>query len=69
MTVHPDPADPAHLSAEQRLTELAALLAGGVLRLQRRAGLPVSPNVQIPAHSRPSDLDLGVDLSPHGPAS
>jgi len=36
-----DPTDPAYMYPEERLTELAAILAAGVLRLHRRAAIPV----------------------------
>ena len=35
-----DPTDPAHMTAEERVEELAAILAAGILRLRMRSALP-----------------------------
>lgn len=40
MTDRDDPLDPIRMSAEERLAEVASILAAGVLRLRRRAALP-----------------------------
>ena len=45
--------DPAFLTAEQRLSELAAILAAGTLRLKARAAIPdAESGVEIPANSQ-----------------
>ena len=41
MIVRNDPTDPAYMTPEERVRELAAILAAGVLRLHRRAAIPV----------------------------
>jgi len=51
--------DPAFLTAEQRLSELAAILAAGFLRLRVRAILPAAESaVEIPADSGGTCLDV-----------
>jgi hypothetical protein len=35
--------DPAAMTADERLREVAAILAGGILRLRSRAALPTNP--------------------------
>ncbi len=69
MIIRNDPTDPAHMSPEERLTELAAILAAGVLRLHRLAAISVSPNPQIPSDSRQNCLDLPARSSPDGQRS
>ncbi len=69
MIVRNDPTDPVHMTPEERLTELAAILAAGVLRLHRRAAIPVSPNPQIPSDSGQNCLDLSSRSSPDGQTS
>jgi len=57
-----DPTDPAILTPEQRLAEVAAILATGVLRLRRRCALPATPppvgNLQNPQESGEPGLEL-----------
>jgi hypothetical protein len=63
-----DPADPVHLTPEQRLEEIASLLATGVLRLQRRAALASSCNhSEFPSDSAPNGLDESPETRLHGP--
>ncbi len=69
MIVRNDRTDPAYMSPEERVSELAAILAAGILRLHRRAAIPVSPNPQILSDSERNCLDLPVDLSPDGQRS
>ena len=38
MNPRTDPTDPANMTPEERLTEVATILAAGVLRLRRAAG-------------------------------
>jgi hypothetical protein len=62
-----DPADPVHLTPEQRLEEIASLLATGVLRLQRRAALTSSGNhSEFPPDSAPNGLDESPERGLHG---
>jgi hypothetical protein len=55
MSVANDPTDPAHLTPDQRLAEIASILAEGVLRLRARAALtpPVGP--ESPVSDSPPD--------------
>lgn len=54
--------DPAFLKAEQRLSELAAILAAGFLQLHARAALPdADPDSEIPANSGPTCLDVPAE--------
>jgi hypothetical protein len=69
MIVRNEPTDPAHMTPEDRLTDLAVILATGVLRLHRRAAISVSPNPQIPSDSGQNCLDLSARPSPDGSAS
>jgi hypothetical protein len=39
--------DPARMTADQRLREVAAILAAGLLRLRARSALPTDPG-QVP---------------------
>jgi hypothetical protein len=51
--------DPTFLTAEQRLSELSAILAAGILRLRAQAALPdAEPDSEIPANSSPTYLDV-----------
>jgi hypothetical protein len=62
-----DPADPVHLTPEQRLEEIASLLATGVLRLHRRAAIPSHiPPVEFPPDSAPNGLDESPERGLHG---
>lgn len=58
MAVTVDPTDPRHLTAEQRLDELAAILATGV-----RRALALRP----PPKSAPTGLDVSPETSVHVP--
>ena len=64
MAVPFDPTDPAYLTPDQRLDELAALLAAGVRRARalRPPSLP-----QIPAESPRNGLDPSAEQSVYGP--
>ena len=62
MAVPYDPTDPFHLTDEQRLDELSALLATGMRRLLgQRASHPVS----LPSESDQNGLEVSADLSLH----
>lgn len=51
--------DPAFLTADERLSELAAIMAAGVLRLKARAALPDAEAAQeISADSDATCLDV-----------
>ena len=64
MAVPFDPTDPSYLTPDQRLDELAALLAAGVRRTRalRPPSLP-----QIPAESLRNGLDTSAEQSVYGP--
>jgi hypothetical protein len=50
--------DPAAMTADERLREVAAILAAGILRLRSRAALPADPG----KHSGPKNhLKSGPD--------
>ena len=40
MAIANDPTDPANMTPQERLAEVAAIFAEGVLRLRRRAAVP-----------------------------
>ncbi len=62
-----DPTDPANMSAEERVAEVAAILAEGVLRLRRRAAVPGNvPANNIPLESGQIGLDAGAETRLHG---
>lgn len=75
MTVRTDrcprnPSDPANMTAEQRVAEVAAILAEGLLRL-RRSGVTFATSVsaeapQISLESGEIGLELSPDLRLHG---
>jgi hypothetical protein len=56
-----DPTDPANMSAEQRIEEISALLAAGVLRLRARAALPAPA---APSGISPDSTQNCLDVSP-----
>ena len=64
MAVPFDPTDPAYLTTDQRLDELAAILAAGVRRARalRPPSLP-----QIPAESTEDGLDPSAEQSVYAP--
>ena len=65
-----DPTDPANMTPEERVAEVAAILAEGVLRLRRRAAVPAVPGdvpaVKIPLESGQNGLDEGAETRLHG---
>ena len=71
MAARPDPTDPRDLTPEQRLDELAALLAKGarrVLALRANAAIaPVSGANSAPPESAQNPLDVSPELSVHVP--
>ncbi|MBU4273312.1 MAG: hypothetical protein KKA28_15750 [Planctomycetes bacterium] len=54
----PNCADTTHPSPEERLREVAAILATGVLRLRQRAALPPDKNLEISGKMPPEGLEL-----------
>ncbi len=58
-----DPTDPANMSPQERLAEVAAILAEGLLRLHRRAAISAP---KIPSDSDQNCLDAGADIGPDG---
>jgi len=54
-------ADPAQMTPDERLAELAAILARGVLRLRTQAG--INPKESVESGQKP--LDSGCRRSPH----
>ena len=65
-----DPTDPANMAPEERVAEVAAILAEGVLRLRRRAAAPAVPGDVSPARNPQESGQNGLDdcagTSPHG---
>ena len=49
-----DPTDPDLLTAEQRIAELAAILAAGVLRLRGRSAIPAHESSPVPPTNPPT---------------
>jgi hypothetical protein len=54
-------ADATRLSPDERLSEVAAILAAGVLRLRQRAALPAEKDVENPAKQSPDGLELSAE--------
>jgi hypothetical protein len=63
-----DPSDPVNMTPQERIAEVAAILARGVLRLHRQAavGGDVSP-AQDSSESDQNCLDDGAETRLHGP--
>ena len=62
-----DPTDPAHMTPEQRVEEIASILAAGVCRLRQRAAVLTScPTLEIPADSARNCLDDSPETRLHG---
>ena len=65
-----DPSDPANMTPEERLAEVAAILGEGVLRLSRRAATPAAAGdvsaYQPPSESGPNGLDECAETRLHG---
>jgi hypothetical protein len=53
--------DLARLSPDERLREVAAILATGVLRLRRRAALPAENAQKNPVELSPDGLEVPVE--------
>ncbi len=68
MTSTNDPTDPANMTPEQRLAEVAAILAAGVLRLHRRAAIPAPPDAPVNSeNSAQKSLDCFRETRLSGP--
>ena len=67
MALHSDPSDPDNLSAKERVTELAAILAAGVLRM-RRGTQQSAPSGDAPdlQESEATGLDECAETRLHG---
>lgn len=65
-----DPTAPANMSPEERLAEVAALLAAGVLRLRRRQAVACPDDAVIhpveSAESAGNDLEVPPETRLHG---
>ena len=65
-----DPTDPANMTPEERVAEVAAILAEGVLRLRRRAAVPAIPGDVSEVENCPESGQNGLDrvarTRPHG---
>ena len=67
MTFVNDPTDPANMTPEERVAEVAAILAEGVLRLRRRAAVRGNVSaVENPLESGEKGLEHVAETSPHG---
>ena len=61
-----DPTDPQNMPPEDRLSEVAEILARGVLRLRRRAALPAQSHSNLPQSSHSATrLDVSPESRPH----
>ena len=65
MSLRPDPTDPAEMSADERLDEVASTLARGIVRLHGRV-LPHVADAKILADSAPTCLELVAPPRPDG---
>jgi hypothetical protein len=62
-----DPTDPANMTPEERVAEVSAILAEGVLRLRRRAAVSHDvPAVKIPLESGQKGLEESAETRLHG---
>ncbi len=64
MTVRTDPTDPANMSSDDRLAEVAAILAEGVRRLRRRAAIPGIPGETATPKESEEFSRNGLDVCP-----
>ena len=65
MSLRPDPTEPAGMSPEERLDEVAGLLARGILRLHGRIP-PSEAHIQIPLEPSPTPLEVPASSRPDG---
>ncbi len=67
MTVHDDLIDPADMTADGRLAEVAAILAAAVLRLRDRAAVSGGESaVRFSADSGQIGLEVPAEMRLHG---
>ena len=70
MAIANDPTNPANMTPEERLTEVAAILSEGVQRLRRRQAVsaPDAPLIHPveSAESAANGLEVLPGSSPHG---
>ena len=64
MSTRHDPTDPVHMAPEQRLAEVAAILARGVLRLRNRSALPATAAPADPSQNSFKSGEIGLELCP-----
>jgi hypothetical protein len=67
MSLRLDPTDPADMTANERLDEVASIFACGILRLHGRV-LPDVPDAENLADSLPTCLELSTGPRPDGVA-
>ncbi|HMN39507.1 MAG TPA: hypothetical protein PKE29_01585 [Phycisphaerales bacterium] len=67
MSLRHDPTDPADMSPQERLDEIASILARGILRLHGRV-LPDVPDIENLPESSATCLELSADPRPDGVA-
>jgi len=71
MAIANDPTNPANMTPEERLAEVADILATGVLRLRSRSALAGQaapfPGHETSVESEQTGLDDCGKTSPHGP--
>jgi hypothetical protein len=65
-----DPTDPASMTAEERMEEIASIFAHGITRLKSRSALPAPPALTTgDADSTNNGLDVCDQKSVHAAAS
>ena len=70
MSLRPDPTEPADMTADDRLDEIASIFARGTLRLHGRIPAhpaPAAPTQNLP-ESLPTCLELAAPPRPNGVA-
>jgi hypothetical protein len=53
--------DAADMTPDERMEEVASLLATGILRLRRRSALPAASDLKILPESLPDGLEVPVE--------
>jgi hypothetical protein len=61
-----NPTYPEHMTADDRVAEVAAILAGAILRLRRRHALGAPSTAQISSDFAQTGLEVPADLRLHG---
>jgi len=67
MSLRPDPTDPADMTADERMDELASIVVRGILRLHERAAAEISDPRDL-EDSSPTCLELSAPPRPDGVA-